>query len=286
MNKKNIYIYTFITNIWSYTLWIIAILLAFKNNTIVILNENVPEALYNGEFIGKAAIIGLLALLATWGPLVGSTVISIIDNEFKKEFKSRLQFISSPKYYLIVIGIYLLIGFLPSIPLFFVNETNDISVSTGLLYFVTFFLIQLVSSGFEEFGWRGFLLPEFLKKYGSWDACFYTGIFWALWHTPIVLYIFYLQGMPIIGMITSFIGFSIGIVAMSVIHFYFYQKTKSVLFSVFVHTIGNSIPLIVALLIANSNQVAIVSQLLLWVVVAIIMKKNQDLFPMEVKKPN
>lgn len=284
MNKKNIILYTVVSYTWSYVLWLIAIVYALNNNFELVLNESTPEALYSGRYIGTLAKMSLLALLATWGPLIGSLVISVIDKTFRTEFQSRLKLITNPKPYMVAVGLFVAIGLFPSIPLLLFNGLTDVSIMTGLLYFITFFLIQLVSSGFEEFGWRGFLLPEFLKKYDSWSACFYTGIIWALWHVPIVMYIFHLQGMPLFAMITSFFGFSVGIVAMSVVHFYFFSRTKSVLFSVFVHAIGNAIPLIAGLLIANASQVAILSQLLLWVVVVLIMKKNSDLFPPKPKK--
>lgn len=283
MNNQNIILYTVIAYTWSFLLWMVAIIYAVNNNLVIVLNENVPEAIYNGDFIGKLAVTSLIALFATWGPLLGSLVVSLKDKQFKNEFKSRLVLTKSLKPYILVLTIFIIIGLLPSLPLLFIHGGTEVSLSTGMLYFITFFLIQLVSSGFEEFGWRGFLLPEFLKKYDAWTASFYTGIIWAVWHLPIVMYIFYLQGMPLFAMMTSFIGFSVGIVAMSVVHFYFYHKTKSVFFNVFVHAISNAIPLIAGYLIANSNQVAILSQLLIWVVVAVIINRNRDLFPKKVK---
>ena len=278
MKKKNILAYTVTSYVWSYTFWLLAILIALRSGVQLYLNENLVQALYDKLLVGKVALIACFAIIATWGPLMGSVVVSLIDSEFKQELKQRIQVYRNIKQYLIVIGIYLSIGLLPAIPMIFVDGFSDISITTFLLYFGTMFVLQFVSSGLEEFGWRGFLLPEFLKENDVWDSSLKTGIIWALWHSPIVFYIFYLQGMTLVPMLFSFVGFSVGIVAMSVVHSYFFIKTKSVLFSVYVHAVGNTVPLIAGLLIMGSYKIAVLSQLLIWVVVYVINKKNPEMF--------
>ncbi|MCK8058147.1 MULTISPECIES: CPBP family intramembrane glutamic endopeptidase [unclassified Fusibacter] len=279
MNKKNVLIYTGIAFAWSYSLWLTAIGIALNSQMKIYLNEGFVEALYSNVLTGKVAIISVIALLASLGPLVGAGVVSLIDPVFKEEFKQRLFIYKSSKPYLHVIGIFLAIGFIPAIPLIFIEGFTSTPISTILLYLITFFLIQLVTSGTEEFGWRGLMLPEFLKENDVWTASFKTGLVWAVWHTPIVMYIFYLQGMPMFAMLFSFVGFSVGIVAMSVVHSYFFIKTKSVLFSVFLHATSNTIPLIAGMLILDSYKTAVFAQLLIWGVIFMIMKRNPEMFP-------
>lgn len=284
MNKKNMVIYTIISYVWSYTFWLIAIIMAISSKIDIYINEALVEAFYTNLLSGKVGVLSFLALVAVFGPLIASIVLSAIDSNFKKSFLKRVNIYKKIKYYFVVIAIFLAIGFVPSVPLIFIEGFSSMSFSRVLLYLFTFMVIQLITSGTEEFGWRGFLLPEFLKENSVWDASFKTGIIWAFWHTPIVLYIFYLQGMPIFAMLFSFVGFSVGIVAMSVVHSYFFIKTKSVLFSVYLHAMSNTIPLIAGLLILDSYKTAIFAQLLIWLVVYIIMKKNPDMFPKKVKE--
>ena len=59
--------------------------------------------------------------------------------------------------------------FLPSMPL-------------GLMAF----LLVYIGLG-EEIGWRGFALPRFQESLGSLGGCIATGVFWALWHSPLFL---------------------------------------------------------------------------------------------------
>lgn len=39
----------------------------------------------------------------------------------------------------------------------------------------------------EEWGWRGWLLPELVGRVGRWPALFLTGAIWAGWHAPLTL---------------------------------------------------------------------------------------------------
>lgn len=276
--SNNMKLYVLVSYGWSYMFWGLAIYLAFLSDVIVLLNENLVEALYSGDLLVKVMVISMVALFASYGPLVGALVINRVDKAIRPEFNKRVFLYRGVRIYLMVVCIFLLVGFIPAIPIWIIEGSTSTGFGQILIYLGTFFIIQLLSSGTEEFGWRGYMLPEFLKKDDAWSASFKTGLFWALWHAPIVIYIFYTQGMPVFAMLFSFIGFSAGIVAMSVVHCYFYLKTKSIMFSVYVHAVGNTIPLIAGLVVMNAYKVAVVSQLLIWVVVYFMIKKNPLMF--------
>ena len=40
----------------------------------------------------------------------------------------------------------------------------------------------------EEIGWRGFLVPELTEWVGARGACIFSGVVWALWHMPAILW--------------------------------------------------------------------------------------------------
>lgn len=39
----------------------------------------------------------------------------------------------------------------------------------------------------EEFGWRGYLLPRLMARFGSWPGLWMHGAIWGLWHAPLVV---------------------------------------------------------------------------------------------------
>lgn len=40
----------------------------------------------------------------------------------------------------------------------------------------------------EEIGWRGFLVPELAERFGFTATALITGVIWALWHYPILIF--------------------------------------------------------------------------------------------------
>jgi membrane protease YdiL (CAAX protease family) len=49
----------------------------------------------------------------------------------------------------------------------------------------------------EEIGWRGFLVPELAKRHGFVATSLISGIIWALWHYPVLLFGSYHSSTPV-----------------------------------------------------------------------------------------
>ncbi|HVF71006.1 MAG TPA: type II CAAX endopeptidase family protein [Chthoniobacterales bacterium] len=48
----------------------------------------------------------------------------------------------------------------------------------------------------EEIGWRGFLVPELNKVVGFWGVGLISGLMWAVYHFPVLLFADYNKGAP------------------------------------------------------------------------------------------
>ncbi len=85
----------------------------------------------------------------------------------------------------------------------------------------------------EEIGWRGFLVWELKKVLPFGGVALLSGVIWAFWHWPIVVY--YGGGNPLIQMT----AFTVMITAMSVIMTYFTFKSESLWPAVLFHAAHN-----------------------------------------------
>jgi membrane protease YdiL (CAAX protease family) len=64
-----------------------------------------------------------------------------------------------------------------------------LSVTVGVLWISLFGLIGSLSRALgEEIGWRGFLVPELAKTTGFTSTALISGIVWALWHYPVLIW--------------------------------------------------------------------------------------------------
>jgi len=93
-----------------------------------------------------------------------------------------------------------------SVPANFAGFANESATSlhlahgglpAGLLLLMTYGFINSMASALgEEIGWRGFLLPRLNCVIGYRWAILLSGLIWATWHTPILLFADYNSGTP------------------------------------------------------------------------------------------
>tara|TARA_R110002051_G_scaffold306_4_gene1372 strand:+ start:7274 stop:8128 length:855 start_codon:yes stop_codon:yes gene_type:complete len=84
----------------------------------------------------------------------------------------------------------------------------------------------------EEIGWRGFFIYELRKVLSFTGVSIFSGIIWAAWHWPLLVY--YSNNM-----LLEFITFFIVIISMSFIMAYYTFKSKSLWPAVLFHAVSN-----------------------------------------------
>lgn len=92
------------------------------------------------------------------------------------------------------------------------KQTAGFENANGILWmgFVLIFIFfGSLISGYgralgEEIGWRGFLTPALTHQTGFLGATFITGVIWAAWHWPILIYSGYNAGGPPIWELAAF----------------------------------------------------------------------------------
>jgi len=98
-------------------------------------------------------------------------------------------------------------------------------------------LASCVTAFGEELGWRGLLVPELAKRYSFTTTALVSGVAWALWHYPAILFVEYNNaGAPLwFGMIC----FTILVIGLSFVMAWLRLRSGSVWTAVLLHASHN-----------------------------------------------
>lgn len=87
------------------------------------------------------------------------------------------------------------------------------------------FLITMIGGPLgEEFGWRGFALPNLQRKWGAMAASIIIGVVWALWHLPLFFQSDTIHAQIGLELLPVYV---IGEIVLSIIMTWVYNKTAS-----------------------------------------------------------
>ena len=111
------------------------------------------------------------------------------------------------------------------------NPTLAVIVAVVLLGTIGVIRAMATTLG-EEIGWRGFFIYELRKVLSFTGVSFFSGIIWASWHWPIIVY----YGENIIMELTTFF---VVIISMSFIMTYYTFKSNSLWPAVIFHAVSN-----------------------------------------------
>ena len=118
------------------------------------------------------------------------------------------------------------------------GQELDGSLLPGRLavYLPTLVFLTLAGGGNEEWGWRGFALPELLRRMSPVRATLLLGSLWAVWHLPLLAAQDDLShGLGGVELVLVLAATAVAIVAHAVLYTYLYQRTRSVLLCALLH---------------------------------------------------
>lgn len=275
---------------WSWSWWVGSWFVARAGGAgDQLINEDLVWALFSDERASSTVVwLSLMSLLGVFGPMVAGVVATRRDPALSsRDLWDRVRRVRvGGRWYALVVGILVLVAGPPALVVALTAEPAPDAPNPGTLvaFLAVFFVVQLFTSGTEEIGWRGYLDEKLRNGRDFWDTGWAVGLPWAVWHWPIVVILFVQQGMAPVAILGSLAGFSIGIVAASILHAWFYERTDSVFLNMFIHAIFNTIPLTTALLFRDS-PVAVLANLALWAVV-VVLKRLHDASGEDVVRPS
>ena len=109
-------------------------------------------------------------------------------------------------------------------------------VALPLLFTVTVLGTSIWTLG-EELGWRGFLFPRLQERFGFHGACLISGLIWAVWHYPGLLWADYNAGTNPVYAIGCF---NVGVTAVGYLMGYLRMRSGSLWPCVLLHATHNT----------------------------------------------
>ena len=264
MNNKT-KLYLLIAFTWTWFGWIAAYVISYLSNEVLVIDGTIFTLFTSGP-INKTIMIQLLFMIAVYGPFVGFMMTNGFSNLIKKKNSLKHLWL----YIVLIPLVSILPGFLLSV-ITSLDSITDLKFIIILTTIMTYFVSNLLTSGTEEFGWRGVLYPE-MKATGMsfWDISFKGGIIWALWHYPLLVIMYLPFGLMVL--LPSLVGFTASIIAMNYITNFIYERSSNIWAVVILHALNNTMSFTLVLLFPKT-PFTILSSLLAWVIVWWIEKK-------------
>lgn len=141
-------------------------------------------------YLGSTGILPLFfkegTKVAVLGPLIAYLIVIKLDHKSLKEEVKKLFKPKTNKWiFLFVIFSPFIISFLSYLLMILING-DPFTLGLSLQMIPLIAVIILVTGGpFEEFGWRGFLMPEIRKRYGFLLTILIVGLIHGVWHIPL-----------------------------------------------------------------------------------------------------
>jgi hypothetical protein len=222
----------------------------------------------------------VLGTFSSYGPMLAAVIMAALEGELGKWWKRvsnwRIGRSGYRDLFLLLLAVF--------VPLILIGLVLGPFPTLGVLaaplsYILPYALYELLSSGMEEPGWRGYALPRLQERYSAQKASFIVGLGWGLWHWPafIPLYFAVLNtGAPAIAAliqaaIQCLIYIFASILAAAFIESWLYNRTQSAFANILHHGGANAIGGYLLAVIPNPAM-GMVYGILRWVVAIVLIR--------------
>lgn len=205
--------------------------------------------------------------LAIAAPTISATILTFVRGGWTglgTLYARLIRWRFDLKWYAIVLIGIPLVGWIATL----VTESDPLKETGNLAQLLLMLFYVLVTGPLcEELGWRGYALPQMLKRFNPFTASLILGAIWGVWHLPA----FFVGGMEQAGM--SLPLFLLNSLLLSIFVTWVFQHTGgSVLITVLIHytvnicasIIGVTVPVLVVLLLTMDILILVFDEKLGW----------------------
>ncbi len=146
-------------------------------------------------------------------------------------------------------------------------------------FFLPYVLYELLTSGMEEPGWRGYALPRLQERYSAKKSALVVGLVWGLWHWPAFIPLYFnilkqpgssVAAAGIQAAIQALAYIFTTILAASFIQTWLFNRTKSALPNLLLHGGSNAIGGYLLAIMPNPSM-GMVYAIIRWIVAIVFM---------------
>ncbi|WP_142825890.1 CPBP family intramembrane glutamic endopeptidase [Planococcus soli] len=224
--------------LFSWSFWIGTMAYSQLTGVDILYNEGFYEVLTGGVETFQQFLVFLLFTAAAYGPLFGMFLAAGLLKQ------QNVQDTQQPNIgrWLLFIFLYPIILFSAALLVTWIAMGFTMNFNRPVLplwFFPVFFLFQCLTSGVEEFGWRGYLQPLLQTRMTAEKACFRVGVLWSIWHYPVIVYMNYPQGTLVI--LLTLAGFTMLTIPQAYVIGWLYNSTQKVWLCVVLHAWANTV---------------------------------------------
>lgn len=286
-NRKAFWLYVVLVNAISWLPWVPVEWNAAKAGYLIPNPLTIPQLIAEGFQDDTHLTLVLLTIISI---LLPGTVIAAIVAQVHESGKAGLRgwwqrvtlWRVDLRWYGVMFGLVALI-FLPILVLGLITGPTPatVQVRSVLTWFIPMFLYTFISSGMEEPGWRGYLLPNLQARMSARKASVIVGIIWGIWHWPVFIpiYINALNspgGVPqaFITLLIQLVLYTAGsIMSGSLIYTWLNNRTGSTFLCIIFHTLHNiGSTFMLMLFPAIGGTMPLLGTIMQWIVAIVLMR--------------
>lgn len=193
-----------------------------------------PAALGADSALSDAAIF-----VGVWGPAAaGLTVTAMLRRPVRAWIRGMLRWRVPSRWYAFALLVpAAVVAVVSAAFVAFGGELDGSLLGERLAVYLPMLVVMtLFAGGNEEWGWRGFALPELLDRHRPVAATVVLGSLWALWHAPLLAAQDDLgHGLDGAELPLVLAATVVNIVALAFFYTYLYLQTRSALLAALLH---------------------------------------------------
>jgi uncharacterized protein len=258
-----------------------AFIIAEQHGYILPSSATFGELLKSGFQDQLHIMLTVIGTLSSYGPLIAALILAAMEGELRVWWQRVTRWRVGAGGYRDLLLVFLAV-FTPLILLGIALGPLPAagSLATPLAFFMVYTLYELLSSGMEEPGWRGYALPRLQERYNASKSSLIVGLVWGVWHWPafIPLYFNLLRtpGTPVIAAIIqtamqALIYIFASILAAAFIETWLFNRTQSALINLIHHGGSNAVGGVMMALIPNPG-LGMLYGIVRWVVAIALLR--------------